>query len=200
MLFRTKATPHQAFWVWFRKSRLLNADSREVVAQLGRRAKSIHESIVFEIGPADQRPRELVISADGIRDAIASVEALADAAPPMKDWKIIRFRPRLARFADMHLRYADVTATPDGMRFVAHREDALVDLAIFADWYDDPDHQPDGPAFIMLDMALGEYDVMCRVGHIEMHPLADAPDHALPWADLRETFDRLSDQEVSQNP
>ena len=193
MLFRKKTTPHQDFWTWFQKSRFLSTDGQQVVEQLGKRAKSIHECIVFEIGPPDQRPRELIISADGIREAVEHVEALADAAPPMEDWTITRFRPRLARFQDMQLNFGEVTAKAENMRFIARRDDALVDVAIFADWYDDPRRQPDGPAFIMLDMALGEYDVMCRVGHIEMYPLADAPDDVQPWADLRDTFDRLSE-------
>jgi hypothetical protein len=194
MLFRKKTTPHQDFWTWFQKSRFLSTDGRQVIEKLAKRAKAIHDNIVFEIGPAGQRPRELIISADGIRVAVEHVEALADAAPPMEDWIITRFRPRLARFQDMQLNYAEVTAKAENMRFVARRVDALVDLAIFADWYNDPRRQPDGPAFIMLDMALGEYDVMCRAGHIEMHPLAEAPDDAQPWAELRDTFDRLSDQ------
>ncbi len=110
MLFRKKTTPHQDFWTWFQKSRFLSTDGQQVVEQLGKRAKSIHECIVFEIGPPDQRPRELIISADGIRQGIEHVEALADAAPPMKDWKITRFRPRLARFQDMQLNFGEVTA------------------------------------------------------------------------------------------
>lgn len=170
MLFRKKTTPHQDFWAWFQKSRFLSTDGQEVVEKLGKQANSIHDSIVFEIGPPDQRPRELIISADGIRAGVEHVEALADAAPPMDDWKITRFRPRVTRFHDKQLNFDQVTAKPENMRFIARRDDALVDLAIFADWCNDPRCRPDGPAFIMLDMALGEYDVICRVGHIEMHP------------------------------
>jgi hypothetical protein len=82
MLYRKKTTPHQDFWVWFQKSRFLSTDGQQAVEKLGKRANTIHDSIVFEIGPPDQRPHELIMSADGIREAVEHVEALADAAPP----------------------------------------------------------------------------------------------------------------------
>jgi hypothetical protein len=193
MLFRKKTTPYQDFWAWFQKSRFLSTDGQLVVEKLGKRANAIHDSIVFEIGPPDQRPRELIISADGIREGVEHVEALADAAPPMKDWTITRFRPRVDGYQAVQLNIGEITAKAENMRFVARRDNTLVDMFIFADWYSDARHRPDQAAFIMLDMALGEYDVMCRVGYIEMHPLAEAPEHAQPWADVRDTFDRLSD-------
>lgn len=170
-------------------------EGRQFVAIIGPELRRFHPGLVCEVGRTDQRPREFVISADGIREHVNAVETLADAAPPLPDWKITRFRPRVPEFEAMTLEFDDVVAHPSRMKFIATTHGPLVDLQIFADWRSpSQDNRPDGPTFIMLDIALGEYDMICRVGSIAVHPLDAAPESARPWPEIRDALDELSDQ------
>jgi len=194
MLFGRKKTTGEAFWTWFQKANLLEASGGDFVEKVGPKLAEYHDGVVCEVGPGDQRPREFIISADGLREHVDAVESLADAAPSLQDWKVTRFRPRMADYEAWGLRYDDTQIDPASMKFVAKRNDTLVDICLFVPWGDNPERRPDNAAFIMLDIALGEYDVMCRVGHVEMHPLENAREDARPWKELRTVFDELSAQ------
>ena len=188
MFARRTHTP-ASFWSWFqaRQRKLLRIEGDRFVALLGEQLGKVAEGLVCEVGPVDERPREFILSADGIRSLVDTVDALADAAPPMPEWQITRFRPPLERFTDFRLEYGPVTANAADVRFTATPAGPRMDLTLYAAWRTEADgDRPDGPAFIMLDMALGEYDVMCRVGVIDLLPLAAAPPDARPWAEVRE--------------
>src|SRR6187399_703219 len=88
----------EKFWKWFQanEARLFDfeRDQDRVFAELGPAMKKVHSNLTFEFGPKKDGQREFVISADGIKDAFPAVIALADKAPELPRWNIIKFRQR----------------------------------------------------------------------------------------------------------
>jgi hypothetical protein len=90
-------TSEQRFWQWFEKNsaKLMNfeSDQEAIFDELADQMHQVHPDLTFEIGLLENGKREFVVSADGIRDAFPAVKNLVDAAPPLKEWVIIPFRP-----------------------------------------------------------------------------------------------------------
>lgn len=91
-------SPEARFWSWFEEneSRLFAFENKQEqnISELLRELHRIHESLTFEIGSETKGLREFIISADGNRAAFPFVIRLADAAPSLPRWNIVKFRPR----------------------------------------------------------------------------------------------------------
>ena len=179
-MFKRRTNTPEAFWKWFTKTDRLGTDGHALVQQVGPRLKDMHASLTLEVS-LGQAPRHLIISADGIREAASFVDAIVDAAPPMPGWTITRFRPR-RDVGDGHvLNYEDVDYDISAIRVGAAASGALVDLHVFVPWREDvANRAPDGPTFIALDTALGEWVVMMCIGEIVVRPLANTPKQTVP--------------------
>lgn len=192
--------PKKSFWKWFEANSqaLLRAPigPGPEFHELGRRIRKVHPELVFEMGGPPDQPRQLVISAGGVRSVFHVVEELVDLAPKVPGWQIIRFKPREPNYANHSIRMNEVTVGPENIRFVllagwdkSGREFQLaVDLFI-----DGCTHEGQqefvGLAFILLDGALGEYDVEMKMGRMRVRPSTEAPPHADRWANFVTSFD-----------
>jgi hypothetical protein len=91
-------SPEEEFWRWFlaNDTRLFDfeSDRERVFDELQARLHKVKAGLTFEFGPKENGARDFVISADGIKDVFPSVVLLANAAPSLPRWKIIKFRPR----------------------------------------------------------------------------------------------------------
>lgn len=192
MRFRSKKlTPEDIFWKWFSKNskKLLALDGEEIIRQISTELRKYDDGLVEMVSHSSTRPRELFISADGSISNIDAVERLCDAAPDIPDWKIMRFRPRFPDSGN-GIRYEDIKIDTDGVQFVAYRDDPKIGLDIYAHWRKPEDGtDADGATFVMLDHTIGEYEVMCGISFIEVHPLENAPDNAKPWSEFASLFD-----------
>jgi hypothetical protein len=200
-LFKALATPEQAFWSWFEKNEkrlfTFETDRDCVFGELAGTMKNVHESVTFEFGPVVEGKREFVISADGIKDAFPAVERLYSSAPKLPRWKFIKFRPRRApmdiEYDGVKVKVADVFCTiePD-------RNKAGVTI-YFRGYQGNLKKQYTGIAFLMLDQALGEYDVETKVGFIEVHDFADASQlEKKPLSDVTQVFDAFWKYKTSE--
>ena len=192
-MFKSKNHTAESFWKWFNKrsTKFLTMDGHELLNILSPEITKYHDGLVILLSGGDSRPREFIISADGISANVDAVETLADAAPEIKNWKIIRFRPRFGHGGD-GIQIGDVKINIDGVKFVAFKQESKIGLDIYAHWRKPEDGtDTDAPAFIMLDHTIGEYDVICGISFIDLHPLEDAPDNARPWSEFEATFDRV---------
>ena len=193
----SRKPPAEQFWSWFVKneSRLLDLPGEPLVLEAGNRIRKSFPGIMFEVGPADQRPRELIISADGISENVSAVEAIADAAPPLDAWTITRFRPPHDGYAKSMLHFGPVSLGKDTIRTkLTRKQDGRPDVDLYLQGFDAdaPEAQIyQGAAFILLDKALGEYNVICLVGEVRFHPLEAAPDDLIEWADFAERFNEM---------
>jgi hypothetical protein len=186
-----ETTPEHKFWRWFQsnESRLFDfEDEREkIFDQVGAELHKIDPALTFEFGPKKNGRREFVISADGIRSAFPKVEALYAAAPSLPRWKFIKFRPRRT---PMDVNYGGVTVKARLVVVALEPAGPKANLTIFIPGYSQASHQTYmAIAFLLLDQALGEYDVETRIGNIDVKPAAEAPEKAYLLEALPKAFD-----------
>jgi hypothetical protein len=165
-------SPEAEFWRWFQanETRLFDfeSDRERVFDELQARLHKVKAGLTFEFGPKKNGARDFVISADGIKDVFPSVILLANAAPSLPRWKIIKFRPRrgLGPISLNGLRLS-----PEQVDFTIERDGPKIGITLFMDGYKESEHERyAGVGFLMLDHALGEYDVETKVGFIEFKP------------------------------
>jgi hypothetical protein len=165
----------QQFWAWFEKNQDRYYDFDEMDAgveasfdELSGQLHAIHEHLTFEFGPRGE-VREFIISADGFRSAIEQVQALADAAPKLPKWTIIRFRqPKsVARGVEYGGECLDL-ATARGKLFEDRGRIGILMLAEPGSFRDI--EALTGSAYLTLDNLIGEYQVMTQAGEILIKP------------------------------
>ena len=166
---RAQATPED-FWKWFQgnEDMLFNFEKNREQAfdKLGAEMHKLNPSLTFEFGPIEDGKREFVISADGIKEAFPQVEALYAAAPSLPRWKFVRFRPRRK---PMDVDYGGVSVRAASVAVQLARNGQVADVTVFIPNYSEADSKTFmAIAFLLLDGALGEYDVEMRVGQIKV--------------------------------
>jgi len=189
---RAKGTPEQNFWNWFQKNdtSLFNfeKDQEKTFDRLATEMKKVNPSLTFEFGPIQNGKREFVISADGIKDAFPSVESLYAIAPKLDHWIWIKFRPRRS---PMDIKYGGIEVKANDVFCTIEPDKGNASLTLYVRGY-----QPDqaktytGIVFLMLDQALGEYDVEMRVGLIQTKDYSESSTlEKVPLKDLPTAFD-----------
>lgn len=189
-----KKDPIEAFWAWFVKheAKLFAADGPGLEASgIEKKLRAVHDALVWEFGPPSESPREFIISADGVKEAFTAVETLADAAPPLPRWKVVRFRPRMARYAEFELHFGEVKLGAKDLEVILMSNGVMLGVRVYVRGCTEADEPKFARAvFVMLDGCLGEYDVECKIGAIKVLPFEeDAGEDRVPWADFREAFD-----------
>jgi len=189
---RAQATPED-FWKWFQSNedRLFNFEKNreQTFDMLGAEMHKLNPSLTFEFGPIEDGRREFVISADGIKEAFPQVEALYAAAPYLPRWKFVRFRPR-RKPIDVKYGGASVRAASVTVQLVQNGQ--VADVTVFIPNYSEADRKAFvAIAFLLLDGALGEYDVEMRVGQINVDATPKAQAQTSSLQDLPKTFDAL---------
>jgi hypothetical protein len=175
-------TAQSRFWDWFRanESRLFDfeRDQERLFGHLASALANVHPNLTFEFGPVVNGRREFVISAGGIKAAFSEVEKLATAAPPLERWQVTRFRPR--RFAAGHLSLANVTVDTEQVFWVAEPVGPKFGLIIFIPRYaPTPESVFEQIGYLLLDQALGEFDVETKIDYIEFAALPSPTPAAL---------------------
>lgn len=178
------------FWRWFEKNAdrirrgVDRQDHKIIVRELGAQIAKARPGVVHEIGKPDAHTVELILSADGIRSTIPGVLDLMAAAPRLSGFKFTAFRPRQPEFS---LRVGDRDIAAGHIRYLSQSDEGLLHLRLYM-----PSDLPEGDhglvGFLMLDQALGEYDVMTGVGEVEFVG-EEAPPAAQPLSALTAQFD-----------
>ena len=197
-----RASDAAAFWAYVRThaAEISGLESADGPAA-DRLADALHRfdpKLTFELGPKGDA-RELVISADGIRTRFPQVQALVAAAPAIPGLRVVAFRQRKA--LDLRFSLGGAGDAPaidlgaDDLWFTAARggDDAhLVALQIAARGLTPENkHAVFQAVFLLLDAALGEYDVETRIGAIDLVPAPADPAQAglRPLRDLPAVVD-----------
>jgi hypothetical protein len=184
-----------SFWRWFQanETRLFDfeKDQDRVFDELQMQLHRIQPSLTFEFGPKQEGKREFVISADGIKDAFPAVIGLADAAPPLPRWKITKFRPRRSFQSPVTLN--GLRISPEQVQFTIEPDGDKAGITLFIEGYSHNEHEKyAGVVYLMLDQALGEYDVETKVGFIELKSNSAASNLAKQsFSALAPTFDKF---------
>jgi len=172
------------------------------MGELHRRLRQVHPDLTWQVGKPLNGQREFAISADGILAAFSAVESVADAAPPLKRWKIVRFRPREEAYYEGGVQMDGVKVNGSDIEcslcsVVAKDGGRKIGVEVFVRGCPEKNHPSFRRiAYIMLDSALGEYDVECKVGYIGVFPFEHRPSvgSRVPFAEFRAEFDRAFDE------
>ena len=185
------ASPEEDFWRWFQKNEMslfdFERDQEPTFDRLAAEMHNVSPSLTFEFGPKEGGRREFVISADGIRAAFPKVESLFAAAPSLPRWKFTKFRPRRAPF---DIEYQGLKVKADQVSVLLRSNGAAVGLTVLIPaCTSDADKACQGIAFLLLDQALGEYDVETRVGRVAVRAPTPSDTEAVPLRQLPAAFD-----------
>ena len=198
------------FWSWFQTNQKAlfasdNPGDMEHVS-LGEKLKRIEEELTYEIGQAVNGKREIAVSADGIPELFPVVQQVVKAAPKMEQWKVVAFRQRVseASLKELAIKGAPVNLSSDkakeqegveiavkDMRAGIAREGDKANITVFIKGYNKQEDQ-DNLALVMLQQALGEYDMVMKVGDIKFASTQEANEkNSIPFVKLASTFDKL---------
>lgn len=185
-------SPEQLFWRWFQSNepRLFDfeKDQERIFDELRTQLHKVGPGLTFEFGPKEGGIREFVISADGIKDVFPAVIGLADAAPALPRWKIIKFRPRRDQSP---ITLNGLKISPEQVEFTIEADGAKPGITLFIEGYEDAEHERyAGVVFLMLDQSLGEYDIETKVGFLEFKARsAKSKLTKQPFSSLVQSFD-----------
>jgi|SRR5882724_788218 len=188
---RAHASVESDFWRWFQRNEAdlfdFERNQEATFDRLAAEMHKVHPSLTFEFGPKENGRREFVISADGIKEAFPKVESLYAAAPTMAHWKFIKFRPRREPF---DIDYAGVSVKANTVSVLVEPDGQKAGLTVFIPGYSESDRETyAGIAFLLLDQALGEYDVETRVGFIDVKAPTPGRAQARTLQELPKAFD-----------
>lgn len=181
------------FWTWFsqHQGELLEfeTDREGVFDEVAARLQSVNPDLTFEFGPKGSK-REFVISAGGLKHAFPAVVSLANAAPRFDRWKIVAFRPRRALLDTVEFRGKRVS--PKDVQFSLLDNGTTAGIYLFIPGFRDEDTDLKQIGYLLLDEALGEYDVEARLGLIKMLPSdTQRKGERYPLTELPTLFDEL---------
>ena len=189
-------TSETDFWDWFERNEPrifeLETDQENILDEISYSLSAYTEGLAFEISPERDGKREFIISADGLVELFEAVTSLTTAAPEFERWSIVAFRPRMNDFADFTLNYGGKSIEPSKMWIYPHVGNDHFDLIIFHPNYTEQDRNLlISAAYILLDMAIGEYDVVTGIRGIDHQPLPRNPENKglRPFSELRKIFD-----------
>ncbi len=186
-------TVESAFWAWFtanaKRVATIESGNEPIADELAAHLQGIDPDLTFEVG-VKHAPRELIISAGGIKRAFPAVQRLVAAAPSIPGWRIIAFRPR--SHVGLIVEFGGYRVDPAQVWFKAERDGAKCGVTLHLPGYRD-DANVKNAGYLLLDGSLGEYDVETKVGFIEMRALPANPASAglRPLSELPSVVDRL---------
>jgi len=181
------------FWTWFQTNEAslyeFQKNQPQIFDQLSAEMHKIHPALTFEFGPVQDGRREFIISADGIKDAFPKVESLYAAAPQLPRWKFTKFRQR---GKPLDIAYEGISVKADAVAVMAQPDGAKAKVTVFLPDYAVAAHQKyQAIAFLVLDRALGEYDVETRVSEVQVASTAHVPADAFSLDAFPRAFDSL---------
>ena len=192
-----KENKEQKFWKWFTKHETtifeFEKDHEKVFDLISSKLNSYKENITFEISHVKDGKREFIISADGISDAFPHVESLVQSAPEFGLFSIIAFRPRMDGYEGFKLKYGGREFDVSKVWVYTRVEDGFFDLIVYhPDFNEQESNLFISGSYILLDMALGEYDVVKNIRYIDHQKLPENPVELglKPFAELRKIFDK----------
>lgn len=195
-LFKKKKPAEDFFWEWFVKNEKriwdFEVDRDAIFEQLRSELIKVQDGLCFEFGPIVDDRRELVISADGIASLFPEVSKLIIAAPKLAHWEFTAFRPRFNGFEEFEITFNDIALKPSDILFQATTSSGAFDIDLFHPSMTEENRGAfSGAIFLMLDMAIGEYDVATGVRHLEFLDANTNPitKDFFPLVELPKVFD-----------
>ncbi len=194
-------SPYEEFWNWFTDHEAvlfdLEKNQERIFDKLIAALRRVHQDLAFEFGPKEREKgkerREFVISAGGIKSAFPAVISLRDTAPDLPRWHITAFRPRRTTINIVEI--GDKRVDPKDVQFTLFSDGKIAGLYLFIPDFRENDDTLKQIGYLMLDEALGEFDVETRLGLIKMlPPEGHTAGERHPLLELPRLFDQLTMQ------
>lgn len=170
--------PRTRFWAWFawneERLRCGLATAPEsagaLVDELADALQQYDTRLFPLIGASPEGDCELIVTAEGNRDAFPAVFELVRAAPPLAGWTFTALKPRFGDFDPLtSVSHEGITLSLESTRFALRAEDGKLDLALLV-----PDHaveEAEAYAFAatqLVEGVLGEHDLATRVSTLRV--------------------------------
>jgi hypothetical protein len=168
------------FWNWFKENNakyfFLNQveDEEEKQRLLDLFLKKLHQystGLYFLIGGHPDEEQDLIITAEGNKEFFSKVEELVKAAPKLKDWNIIAFKPPVEE--GFIITHKGIEFDPNKMWFVSlENEEDLTSIGLkiyFEDFSNDREKDFLMGAYLVLDNILGEKSSTLDIDYVEVH-------------------------------
>lgn len=186
-------TLQHEFWVWFieheEELHHFERDRERIFDLLTSALQKVDPLLTFEFGPAEQK-REFVISAGGISEGFPAVVSLLNAVPDLARWRVTAFRPRRMQLNEVEFR--GKSADPEKVQFSLLDNGKTAGIRLFIPDFEEENSDWRQIGYLLLDDALGEYDVETRLGLIKMYsPEASSSEKRYPFRELPQLFDQL---------
>ena len=182
------------FWSWFSKNQSrfsnLEQDRENLVPEIVEHLRQLSQNLTIEVEVPKNGVREMAISADGVEGDFPLVQQLVATAPSMQGWRIIAFR-QPSKLEGMELKYPGLTLDVAKMWIMPIEDDHGFDLIIFFPGYsDDKRNLFINGAYVLLDNAIGEYNVVKGIRTLDFQKLPAANDRKgiVPFVDLPKVF------------
>jgi hypothetical protein len=158
----------QDFWKWFvrHESELFEfgtesaAEREKVFDALARELRKIDPDLTFEFGPKES-VREFVVSAGGIKRAFPAVVSVVTSAPSLDRWIVMAFRPPRALGV---VELGGARVDPSDVQFLLVDNGRIAGILLFIPGFRRDDTNLRQIGYLLLDSALGEFDVETRLG------------------------------------
>ncbi len=181
------------FWKWFAEhasALKTDPDLQKVMETVSNETEKIDPGLIGEIA-VDGDKRQLVLSADGKRELFPLVQATYAARPTQLDgWSVVAFRPRAKADDGMTIELAGNKITPRDVKFVATPAEHKLDVVVFIPGFTTIDEMG-SLGFVLLDHAVGEYDMETKIAGVDFAGLDKAPATAKPLTELPAQVDAL---------
>ena len=166
------------FWELFAKNseRLYSFDKNQVIIfnELDKELFKVNKGLTFEFGPIEHGRREFTISAGGVKRVFPAVKSLVAAAPNLPKFKIQAFRqPK-----DLGFKFKVGTHElgAEDFWFKHKKSGEIHNLEVYIKGLTKVNKQQYiSIAFLLMDAAIGEYNVVMRIGALDFKALPENP-------------------------
>lgn len=164
-----------------------------VAEELARKLDAVDPGLTYELG-LGKKPMEIIISADGKKELFELVKQVVASAPPLEGAKVVAFRPR--KDPSLKLSVGDTTVSGSDVSFTLAEDEArqgqIAVRLYMKSLTRENEESMRGATFLLLEAAVGEYDLETRLGGISVDPFPEKPRPGMkPLKDLPAALDRF---------
>jgi len=161
------------FWKWFISyASLRSADEKPIRYRL----KKLCAEIDVEISDCETTDRQLIITANFVKDLFPVVEQFIAGAPTMLGWKIAAFRPR--SYLGETFQLDDETFETNRFFFIPYTDGFDLAIRLFVRRYENSE-QVRAAAWSIVSTLLGEYDSMMKIRYYDFGDIEQADEDDL---------------------
>lgn len=174
------------FWQWFQangdrlRAAMYGEDdaARQDASEELREAVAVVEpGFILEFGADVDGVRELIVSADGQPERVDPVKEFVDAAPALRGWSVIAFRPRMDIGDSIAIRLEGESVSPEDVWFQLADGDEWLRLTLYVRGLNAANERLRGlGASLLAEHAMGERDAITLLNSLQFKPLPRNPE------------------------